>query len=53
MARREDISDGLYWVMLIAWEDGDAERKSLGQIFQNALAASNDPGPVWKEVILG
>jgi hypothetical protein len=42
----------LYWVMLIKWKGGIAERKGLGQIYQYAL---NDAisTPEWKQIVLG
>ncbi|KAK0705595.1 heterokaryon incompatibility protein-domain-containing protein [Lasiosphaeris hirsuta] len=43
----------LYWVMLLTWNDGGvAERRGLGQVYQEAAAASFAPGPQWKEFAL-
>lgn len=49
------ISSGndLYFVMLILWKKGIAERRGLGQIRQCAIEHSFPPGPVWKEIVLG
>jgi hypothetical protein len=43
----------LYWVMLIEWRGGIAERKAIGSIWQEAVENSFPPGPVWKEIVLG
>ncbi|RYP75487.1 hypothetical protein DL771_002372 [Monosporascus sp. 5C6A] len=44
----------LYWVMLLKWDEdtGVAERRGLGQLYQEALATSFEPGPGWKEITL-
>lgn len=47
-----DLFD-LYWVMLIVWDGGIAERRGLGQIYQSKIMKSLPPGPVWKEILLG
>ena len=49
------IAWDLYWVMLIQREEEGmiAERCGLGQIYQTAVNASLEPGPVWKEIVLG
>jgi hypothetical protein len=43
----------LYWVMLIIWDKGVAERRGLGQILQSSIKKSFQPGPQWKEIVLG
>jgi hypothetical protein len=43
----------LYWVMLLTWNDGVAERRGLGQILQSAVEKSFPPGPQWKEIVMG
>jgi hypothetical protein len=45
--------ENLYYVMLIQWRGGIAERKGLGSIWQKAVERSLPPGPKWKEIILG
>jgi hypothetical protein len=52
MKLNQDLWD-LYWVMLITWKDGIAERRGLGQIYQDAFDRAYPPGPVWKEIVLG
>jgi hypothetical protein len=43
-----------YWALLLSWdEDGLAERWGIGQLNSECLAASLEPGPRWKEIILG
>ena len=41
-----------YWVMLIEWDNGVAERRGIGKIFKTAAEKSFPPGPVWKQIIL-
>ena len=43
-----------YWVMLIRRDDDGviAERRGLGQIYQDAVGKSMEPGVGWKEVLL-
>jgi hypothetical protein len=45
----------LYWVMLIVreGENAPAERRGIGQIYQDAVRRALTPGPVWKEFVLG
>ena len=45
--------ENLFYVMLIQWRGGIAERKGLGSIWQKAVERSLPPGPKWKEIILG
>ena len=45
--------ENLYYVMLIQWRGGTAERKGLGSIWQKAVERSLPPGQKWKEIILG
>jgi hypothetical protein len=43
-----------YWALLLSWdEDGLAERWGIGQLNSECLAACLEPGPRWKEIILG
>ncbi|RYP78001.1 hypothetical protein DL769_003273 [Monosporascus sp. CRB-8-3] len=44
----------LYWIMLLKWDEdtGVAERRGLGQVYQEAVATSFEPGPAWKEITL-
>lgn len=41
-----------YWVMLIEWDNGIAERRGIGQIYKTAAEKSFPPGPVWKQIVL-
>lgn len=41
-----------YWVMLIQWDNGIAERRGIGQIYKAAAEKSFPPGPVWKQIVL-
>jgi hypothetical protein len=52
---RTDDEDGWrYKVMLIEWHDGEwAERVAVGSIGKDDLKQALQPGPVWKEIILG
>lgn len=43
----------LYWVLLLTWSEGVAERRGLGQILQTAVEKSFSPGLQWKEIVLG
>jgi hypothetical protein len=41
-------------IMAVNWKDGIAERIGIGNIFSHALDRDSfDPGPQWREVILG
>jgi hypothetical protein len=43
-----------YWALLLSWdEDGLAERWGIGQLDSQCLAACLEPGPRWKEIVLG
>jgi hypothetical protein len=42
-----------YWVMLIVWDGQIAERKGIGQVYQRSLEFCLDPGPMWREIVLG
>jgi len=51
---REDDEDGWrYKVMLIEWHGEWAERIAVGSIGKQDLKQALEPGPVWKEIILG
>jgi hypothetical protein len=41
-----------YWVLLIEWDNGVAERRGIGKIFKIAAEKSFPPGPVWKQINL-
>ena len=41
-----------YWVLLIEWDKGVAERRGIGQIYKVAAEKSFAPGPVWKRIVL-
>jgi hypothetical protein len=41
-----------YWILLIEWDDGVAERRGIGQIYKAAAEKSFPPGPVWKRIVL-
>lgn len=45
-------SNGDYYVMLLDWADGIAERKGMGYILRNHVSRSLAPGPEWKEILL-
>lgn len=42
-----------YLVILIEWRGGIAERRGIGSIWQKAVESSLEPGPMWKEIVLG
>jgi hypothetical protein len=42
-----------YWVMLIVCDGQIAERKGIGQVYQHSLEFCLDPGPMWREIVLG
>jgi hypothetical protein len=44
---------GFYSVMLIEWVGDTYERRGLGEILQTSVQNSFQPGPQWKEIILG
>jgi hypothetical protein len=44
---------GVYNVLLCSEKDGIHYREGLGRILTDALDKALDPGPVWKEVMLG
>ncbi|GAP93137.1 putative tol protein [Rosellinia necatrix] len=41
-----------FWLLMIEWKKGVAERKGIGKIHRNALASPLEPGVSWKEVVL-
>jgi hypothetical protein len=49
------VRDGnKYWALLLSWnEDGLAERWGIGELDCECVDACLEPGPRWKEVILG
>ncbi len=42
-----------YNVMLVEWQKGLAERRGIGLLRKEAVHQSFQPGPQWKEIILG
>ncbi|KAL9111826.1 MAG: hypothetical protein Q9227_003885 [Pyrenula ochraceoflavens] len=42
-----------YWVMLVTWTGSFYERRGIGIIFHSCIARSYEPGPQWKEIVLG
>jgi hypothetical protein len=47
-------SDGrLYNVMMVGYNNGLAERWGVGTISKGAVHQCFEPGPVWKEIVLG
>jgi hypothetical protein len=49
----EAIPWDLLWVLHVAWKDGIAERRGVGQILVSAIESSCSPGPEIKQVLLG
>ncbi|KAI1427962.1 heterokaryon incompatibility protein-domain-containing protein [Xylaria sp. FL1777] len=47
-----DTGGRFFWVLMIEWEKGVAERKGIGKIHRNVLASALDPGVSWKEITL-
>ena len=43
----------VYNVILISQQDGIYYREGLGRILTEALDRATEPGPVWKDVVLG
>ena len=41
-----------YYVMILEWKDGVAERRGLGRIYDQCLQYTFAPGPMWKEITL-
>jgi hypothetical protein len=41
-----------YYVLLLEWNGGMAERRGVGVIFQKAVEKSFSPGPTWKEIFM-
>ncbi|KAK4182247.1 heterokaryon incompatibility protein-domain-containing protein [Podospora australis] len=48
----EDPAGTKYYVMLLEWKDGVAERRGMGSIEKDSVSRSLSPGPVWKEILL-
>ena len=44
---------GVYNVLLVSEREGVHYREGLGRIFTSCLERALDPGPVWKDIILG
>ncbi|RWA15026.1 hypothetical protein EKO27_g108 [Xylaria grammica] len=47
-----DTGRRFFWVLMIEWENGVAERKGIGKIHRNMLASTIDPGISWREIVL-
>ncbi|KAJ8124157.1 hypothetical protein ONZ43_g63 [Nemania bipapillata] len=47
-----DTGEQFFWVLMIEWQEGVAERKGIGKIRRTALAHTQDPGVSWKEIVL-
>ncbi|KAI1269547.1 heterokaryon incompatibility protein-domain-containing protein [Xylariaceae sp. FL1019] len=41
-----------FWVLMVEWQDGVAQRKGIGKIDREALTSALQPGASWKEIIL-
>lgn len=41
-----------FWVLMIGWAEGVAERKGIGKIHRKAIASAPVPGVSWKEIVL-
>lgn len=41
-----------YYVLILEWQGGIAERRGFGFLYQSAVGSSLAPGPVWKEIFL-
>ncbi|KAH7018965.1 heterokaryon incompatibility protein-domain-containing protein [Ilyonectria destructans] len=41
-----------YYVLILEWQGGIAERRGFGLLHQGAVGSSLAPGPVWKEIFL-
>ena len=50
MARRDY---GVFDVLLVSERDGVHHREGLGRILASSLGSALDPGPVWKDIVLG
>ncbi|KAI0388991.1 heterokaryon incompatibility protein-domain-containing protein [Xylariaceae sp. FL0594] len=48
----EEPAARFFWVVMVEWTRGVAERKGIGKINRDALTSSLDPGVVWKEIVL-
>ncbi|KAI0203154.1 heterokaryon incompatibility protein-domain-containing protein [Astrocystis sublimbata] len=47
-----DVKGRFFWVLMIRWAHGVAERKGIGKIHREALASALAPGVSWKEIKL-
>ncbi|KAI1432133.1 heterokaryon incompatibility protein-domain-containing protein [Xylaria sp. CBS 124048] len=45
-----EVGGRFFWVLMIEWDNGLAERKGIGKIYRDALSSALDPGVVWKEI---
>ncbi|KAK1759906.1 heterokaryon incompatibility protein-domain-containing protein [Echria macrotheca] len=54
-APEDNVPEGQrqFYVMLLQWTDGIAERRGIGRLLEAHLAGSFPPGPKWKEIVLG
>jgi hypothetical protein len=61
LAKKTSIADGakkdgqwdLFWVLVVVWQDGIAERRGVGQVLASVLETAVNPGPEVKFVLLG
>ncbi|KAI1819180.1 heterokaryon incompatibility protein-domain-containing protein [Xylaria intraflava] len=47
-----EMGGRFFWVLMIEWERGQAQRKGLGKIHRDVLTSGLDPGVSWKEIVL-
>lgn len=55
-AARDEEKDrpwDLFWVLVVAWLDGIAERRGVAQVLTSALETAVEPAPEVKLVLLG
>lgn len=48
-----DTKEIRYWVLLVTWTGSFYERRGIGEINHSCIASSYEPGPQWKEIVLG
>ncbi|KAH6981686.1 heterokaryon incompatibility protein-domain-containing protein [Ilyonectria sp. MPI-CAGE-AT-0026] len=52
-SQRTGTTDWIYYyVLILEWQGGIAERRGFGYLHQSAVKSSLAPGPVWKEIFL-
>ena len=47
------FGDKMLWIMLVEWVNDVYERRGIGVVRADTVANSLDPGPEWKEILLG